>query len=671
MNDEPLSEKSADQTARRAASSGHSGGHDLFLSYARRDESRVQAIAAELAKLGYTSFFAATSIRPGEGLRDVIRANVLAARAMLAMITESYVESDFGTLELEWAYGHRTPIIPVLLDRVDPELIPGALRSRQWLMIDELSPAEAAIAIAHALRSIEVQPSSGSAIAPEALAARLTVDTAVLPDLPAEHDTLGFRPLVEGLSSLLEDDRTQLPLSIAVTAPWGAGKSSVMLQLRMALTPSKWLSAYFGAWLYERRERLWAALATAIYEQPQSGMSASQKFQFRMSLERERLGRWRFVSRLIVPPVVAAGALAGAVTSSGVATTLPLGGLAAIATVFALWQATSNAYTRSLSRYEQRPDYRGQLGFTEDARRDIDSLLNVLTRNGTKLAVFVDDLDRLSSAHVVEVVETINQMFNGHEHPHQCLFVLGFDREVVAASIEVAYAETVRRLEKSRTVLAQSFGFDFLSKLVQLSIAIPEPSPEAMERLLGRPADDVSVSHGSTTHSGTGSGSGESRSRATSVGTDTSERTADVLSAVSSSPEVVKAEMESLRHLPRNPRQVKRFCNAFRLQLYVILSGPLGQQGIADEQLAAIGKWVAVRLRWPALAEAVDDEPRLLAILEQAANGEPEVDPELAAVLRGEYEQWFADRRVSQVLHEPDKARRVATLPFESFLRVA
>jgi tetratricopeptide (TPR) repeat protein len=50
-------------------------------------------------------------------------------------------------------------------------------------------------------------------------------------DLPATKDLLGFGPLVRALYALLDDPNTTLPLAIAVTAPRGAGKSSVMRQL--------------------------------------------------------------------------------------------------------------------------------------------------------------------------------------------------------------------------------------------------------------------------------------------------------------------------------------------------------------------------------------------------------------------------------------------------------
>ena len=54
-------------------------------------------------------------------------------------------------------------------------------------------------------------------------------------DLPALDDALGFEPLVKGLRDLLNHRDTGFPLAIAVTAPWGGGKSSAMLQLRRLL----------------------------------------------------------------------------------------------------------------------------------------------------------------------------------------------------------------------------------------------------------------------------------------------------------------------------------------------------------------------------------------------------------------------------------------------------
>jgi len=54
-------------------------------------------------------------------------------------------------------------------------------------------------------------------------------------DRPTSTDLLGHRPLMEGVAQVLNDPGTALPITIAMCGQWGAGKSSMMLQLGQRL----------------------------------------------------------------------------------------------------------------------------------------------------------------------------------------------------------------------------------------------------------------------------------------------------------------------------------------------------------------------------------------------------------------------------------------------------
>lgn len=531
-------------------------------------------------------------------------------------------------------------------------------------------------------------------------------------DLPTEEDVLGFSPLVEGLRALLNVRRTKLPLAIAITAPWGAGKSSIMLQLHNALRhpgdrqpqERKWWTVRFDAWKYERSERLWAALAKAIYEQPQEQMGLLARVHFRMRVEQARLGWRRFLLKGVWPPVAAVVAVAGAIAadlgpggSDASIAALLSSAVAFSAGVARYWGVASKPFKRAMERYASAPDYEGQLGFTAEADNDIKSLTRVLAPDSGQrpqaLAVFVDDLDRCSSGHVVEIVEAMNQIFNSDER-HGCVFVLGIDREVVATSIEVVYRETVESLKTASSAVSQDFGMNFLAKLVQLSVAIPEPTDEAIKALLSHitgnpePLEETAGKQEQVQ---------EAEEEIRRQAPETLEEVAEASSAVESqdrgldpktvaeaqrriraelirdSDDVVKAEFEVLQHLDRNPRQIKRFDNAFRLQLYVANEDPRCRLDFSLDQLVALGKWVALRLRWPDLAEALDDEPSLTNALEAAANEDaPPLDATEFGRLKERYSRWFVDPSVLELLREnAAPARRLSNLERDSFMRVA
>ncbi len=523
-------------------------------------------------------------------------------------------------------------------------------------------------------------------------------------DLPTDKDLLGFAALVEALHSLLDDQRTALPLALAITAPWGSGKSSVMWQLRERLEhppeemhPHRsWYTVRFDAWKYENSERLWAALAKAIYDDPQEQMGRFERLWFRVKLEYRRLALWRFLLKFAWPALLAAGAVVIVLNVDLTAAGAGAAGLATAAaicaTVARYWNAIVNPFKRAMERYASAPDYEAHLGFTAEADRDIRALTELLCpEDGTRgLAIFVDDLDRCSSTHVVEVVEAMNQIFNSEARG--CVFILGLDREVVATNINVAYKETVAELKSVNSPVGEDFGFHFLAKLVQMSVAIPPPQPEALHDLLSSitqngdspPVTDPLPVSEAEVEVASQAVVDEQAPNLASVGqqvaaSPTGVRAEAVAEAVRrqrarrirDSKEVIAAEFAGLQCLDRNPRQVKRFHNAFRLQLYVANADPRLQFDFTGDQLIALSRWVALRVRWPGLAQDIDQEPRLLALLEVTANGERtteinrEIDP-----LRGRY-RWFDHAPVLEALTEPEASRRINALPFQDFLQVA
>src|SRR3954452_23714220 len=130
-----------------------------------------------------------------------------------------------------------------------------------------------------------------------------------------------------------------------------------------------------------------------------------------------------------------------------------------------------------------------------------------------------------------------------------------------------------------------SFGSQFLAKIVQMSLALPPPSEEGMKKLLrsvtGRDtADGSSDAAPSVGASEASVSTGTARESGVDRGGYPVEVPEDLrfepIKRIRDSAEVVEAETAALNYLERNPHQVKRFHNAFRLQLYVASeqSGP-------------------------------------------------------------------------------------------------
>lgn len=85
----------------------------------------------------------------------------------------------------------------------------------------------------------------------------------------------------------------------------------------------------------------------------------------------------------------------------------------------------------SISKYLRVPDYNAKLGFVHFAEEDLQRVLDLITK---PIVIFIDDLDRCSPDKVAALTEAINLFLAGEFK--NCIFVLGMDSEIIAASLE-------------------------------------------------------------------------------------------------------------------------------------------------------------------------------------------------------------------------------------------
>lgn len=94
-----------------------------------------------------------------------------------------------------------------------------------------------------------------------------SIVAAVVDDNPVteeERDRLGFGPIVAALATFMRHNETRPPVTIAITAPWGRGKSSLMSLLRKRLRDEGVSTVWFNAWHHEKEPVMLAALLEAI-----------------------------------------------------------------------------------------------------------------------------------------------------------------------------------------------------------------------------------------------------------------------------------------------------------------------------------------------------------------------------------------------------------------------
>lgn len=335
----------------------------------------------------------------------------------------------------------------------------------------------------------------------------------------------------------------------------------------------------------------------------------------------------------------------------------------ALAAAWQAWKAVENPFHLPAAEIVDQPDYREKVGFLGAFGEDFARIVETAVRRSffwrpRKLVVFVDDLDRCSPLQAAGVIEAINLFLDSVG----CVFVLGMDMAAVATSIEVKYKELAERMRQDSPDLL-SPGSLFLDKIVQIPFNVPRPNRERIDDLVtsitepraqaprlalmppppapreeiapptfaaaaiadGHDAAGDNGRHATATAGSatTTVGAAATTEAAATEAAGTTEATkhpsddgAAGASQTAAAPQVDRgsfarkdikeAVVYASQLLKENPRQVKRFVNLFRLQIYIAdqrgLLSEESEQGLTPKRLAV---WVAWYMQWPELLKPI------------------------------------------------------------------
>lgn len=273
----------------------------------------------------------------------------------------------------------------------------------------------------------------------------------------------------------------------------------------------------------------------------------------------------------------------------------------------------------SLGDYLDIPDYGTELGYIHRVEADLRRVLDSVPEQYRPIVIFIDDLDRCSPAKVAQVVEAVS-LFLGGEFPN-CMFVMGMDAEMVAAALQAAHQDMIACLPPDAGI---PVGWRFMDKFVQLPFLIPPvaqggltryttalfsttnervPDPgaeqlarEAADRITTRAAVPAEAARLREQHDLTEIQSEylqdqlEARvvQRQLDEGIDTfSDKNPDIRRVITAATSYFRG----------NPRELKRFINAFRL--YYFLWWADRAQGLDGPTLDQLRRWTVLSMKWP------------------------------------------------------------------------
>lgn len=412
----------------------------------------------------------------------------------------------------------------------------------------------------------------------------------------------------------------------------------------------KLLTVWFNAWKYESVNQVWAGLVDEIMHQVAARLSIKDRelFWLRLNLKRvdadkirhrihERIFRywWRAMRYLIIGlgGMFLASlllALAGWLTTTGSVMTVGWAG-AALSTVGSALTAISKYFSAkkevekepaavSLGEYLDIPNYSAEMGFIHRVEADLRRVLDSVPKQYYPIVIFIDDLDRCSPAKVGQVVEAVN-LFLAGDFP-KCMFIIGMDTEMVAAALQAAHKEMISCLPADAGI---PVGWRFMDKFVQLPFLIPPTEKDNLTRyttalLTAQEAtapEDETVNElvKQSVERVTGKASVESESERLKKEHQLSDtqaaRVKDQLEAQvirrkldegiekfnDQNPEIREVIATATSYFRGNPRELKRFINAFRFQYF--LWWAQRAQGLEVPSLGQLLRWTVLSMKWP------------------------------------------------------------------------
>ena len=310
-------------------------------------------------------------------------------------------------------------------------------------------------------------------------------------DAPCVEDSLGRKPLVDTLADMLASPEQPLPMTIALLGAWGAGKSSVILQLRQRLARfnqrkdrAHFHFAGFNAWEYEHTDNLRAGLAHEVVRGLTADMSWWQKMRLALNnaYRQHAMELYGLLAALLLAGLALWLGLATVKGATG--TAAQTGGLGAVG--FGAWlvvnafrngkKMLAHPLAADLKTYLQLPSYGRHLGEVPVIREEIGGLcaFRLGEQQGSgieqRLLVVVDDLDRCQPECITACLDAVRLVMS---LPYVAV-IIAVDDRIAFQAVAAHYADLAKDGSRSKEAIAR----DYLGKIIQLPIKLYPPWPQ-------------------------------------------------------------------------------------------------------------------------------------------------------------------------------------------------
>lgn len=258
-------------------------------------------------------------------------------------------------------------------------------------------------------------------------------------DLPEgdiyQHDALNRKPVVEFIEKFLAG--LNGPFVLALDAPWGTGKTTVVRMLEATLNSKQVPCVYFNAWKVDYVSDPLVALVSALDQIKPINVSAGKRFKDRMATVRK---------------LTTSVARHGAVAAVKAAT---FGALELESAIEKVASDVAGDLTKDLVESFQK-----ERASLESLRTELEKAIAVLSEDAEAkpLVFFIDELDRCRPSFAIEMLERIKHLFDV-EH---LVFVLSVDKKQLEAATGAVYGEKIDSTE-------------YLRRFFDIELRLPKP----------------------------------------------------------------------------------------------------------------------------------------------------------------------------------------------------
>jgi hypothetical protein len=325
------------------------------------------------------------------------------------------------------------------------------------------------------------------------------------PITTVDEDALGFQPYADAFALLINDMQTATPMIVAISGPWGCGKTSLAKLIEQRLAVDEYwrlgwddppITCWFNAWLHADAEHLGAALAASVARdvsdrRPLWWRILSPLPDAMLTPDRRwwrRVGRGVFGAALTLLGLMALLALVPGLRPAQGA----LGDLYGQWAEVTVWWAAlpvglallrrALRVTDTLGRFVDEPRSAAAMGSLAEVHAQLGRIVRQAQRRRLwdgrrrrRVVIVIDDLERCPGAKALDVCEVAAQLL---AHP-EVLTVLVADLDVIAAAAADRYP--------SRTAgPAERLGERYLHKLIQVRFNLPPITSEDIAAVLAR-----------------------------------------------------------------------------------------------------------------------------------------------------------------------------------------